>query len=345
LLRHQRAIAIFTLTFSAAGLAFGLLSSRKYASSATFIPQGPESAVGSNAALALAASQFGVRLPSSGGSWGPSIYVEVLQARNFLEPIALDTLVVAERGGRRVALMDLLEIDEPSAAWRLESTVRVLQKHIITASEDKKLGAVRVSVTTKWPSVSLELVERLLRGLAQFNLTTRKSQAAAERQFVEIQAREAERALREAEDRLQAFLQRNRAMSGSPELGFERDRLQREVTLRQQIYTALVQNREEAKIREVRDTPVITVLEAPRLPVIGVPRGTLVKFVLGGVVGCVLGILVAFAKEWLRAAQKSPSDEAREFFRLVGQATPGFIKRRHARKVKSRSAAPFGNPE
>ncbi len=197
---------------------------------------------------------------------------------------------------------------------------------IVKSREVRALGAVEVAVSTRWPSVSLSLTERLVHGVNQFNVETRKSQAAAERQFVEAQADEAERALREAEDRLQGFLQRNRETS-SPQLAFEHDRLQRQVALRQQVYTTLVQSREEARIREVRDTPVITVLETPRLPVMPEPRRSVLRSVLGGLTGGLLGVLIAFLAQGIIAAQRQERGEAREFFHLVREATPRFLVR------------------
>src|SRR5438067_2285669 len=88
------------------------------------------------------------------------------------------------------------------------------------------LAVALLSVTTQWPSVSLALAEKLIRGVGTFNVERRRSQAAAERQFVDAQAAESERALRDAENALQSFLQRNREYGGSPQLPFERDRLQ-----------------------------------------------------------------------------------------------------------------------
>jgi uncharacterized protein involved in exopolysaccharide biosynthesis len=323
LLRWRRTIIGLGLFGAMVGLASGLLSTRVYMSAATFIPQGAE---GGASGLALAASQFGIRMPSSGGgAWGPPVYVELLRSQALLEPIALDTVVVGE--GRRVALMDLLKVEAPTPARRTDLAVRALRR-IVKAGEDKKLSAVKLSVATEWPSVSLALAERLVRGVNQFNLETRKSQAAAERQFVEVQAGEAERALREAEDRLQLFLQRNRAIADSPELAFQHDRLQRDVALHQQVYTSLVQSREDAKIREVRDTPVITVLESPRLPVVGEARNSVKKGVLGGFVGGMLGVLIAFLAQGVASARRVPNEEAREFFRLVDEATPRFLRRK-----------------
>src|SRR5207245_3853543 len=115
--------------------------------------------------------------------------------------------------------------------------------------------------------VSLGIADRLLAGLNQFNLSARQSQAAAERRFVEGRLEEARASLRAAEDALQRFLQANRQIANSPQLTFQRDRLDRDVTLQQQLVTGLVQQYEDARIREVRDTPVITVIERPAIAV------------------------------------------------------------------------------
>jgi len=322
-IRWRRSVMVLAILGGVLGLTRGLTSRRVYMASTTFIPQRSD---GNISGLALAASQFGIRVPTSGDAWGPPLYVELLRSQALLEPISLDTVVVAEEGGRRVALMDLLRIEDSVPERRADLAVRALRV-IVAANEIKTLGAVRVSVATRWPSVSLTLAERLLRAVNQFNVETRKSQAAAERQFVEGQASEAERLLRAAEDRLQVFLQRNRAFAGSPELNFEHDRLEREVALRQQVYTSLLQSREEARMREVRDTPVITVLENPRLPVVSEARRSLRKGVLGGLIGGMLGVMIALLADAAGRARRESGGEGREFFRLLEDLTPRWLRR------------------
>src|SRR2546428_650042 len=92
-----------------------------------------------------------------------------------------------------------------------------------------------------------------------FNLERRQSRAAQEKRFVETRRTEARDELQVAEDRLKSFLERNRDYRNSPQLVFDQERLAREVALRQQLLTSLSQAYEQARIDEVRDTPVITV--------------------------------------------------------------------------------------
>ena len=316
LLRWRKVIAMLAITGGILGVAKGLTATRVYQSTAIFLPQ--ES---SESGLAAAAGQFGIRVPAT-GAWGPLLYVQMLRSRVLLEPLANDTLVLPEMDGRRVSVLELLRVGEAEPARRLDNAVRALQR-LIGVEEIKSLNAVRLNVTTQWPSVSQALAERLMQGINRFNFQTRQSQAAAERQFVEKQAAEAEQTLRVVEEKLQNFLERNRIVN-SPELTLEIDRLQRDITLRQQLYTGMMQSTEEARIREVRDTPVITVLETPRVPVMGQPRNSLGKGILGAMFGALLGAVIAFAARAFARARGSSSEEAQEFFRLLHEAKPRF---------------------
>lgn len=325
LLRYRRLVIALSLIGAAAGLAAGLLSKRVYSANATFIPEGTDN--GTASGLALAASQFGIKLPtSSDDGWGPPVYVELLRSRALLAPIASDTMTVSGESRRGTALMDLLEVKPANPALRVERTVRALRKKL-AVQEDKKLGAVKLTVTTRWPTVSYAIASRLVRGVNQFNLESRKTQASAERRFVETQARDAERALRDAENRLQLFLQRNRGLGNSPELRLEQDRLRRDVELRQDMFTSLTKSQEEAKIREVRNTPVITVIEEPQLPVLPESRHAVSKGLLGGIAGAVIGVVIAFLAQGVAGARTAPTQEAREFFELIDEATPRFLRR------------------
>jgi uncharacterized protein involved in exopolysaccharide biosynthesis len=323
LLQWRKFIVGSAFVFGVVGLASGLLSTRMYKSNVTFLPQGnTESA----SAISLAASQFGFQLPGgSTGDWWPAVYVEVLNSRALLEPIARETFAVAEEHGRRASLPDLLEIKGKSEDERVAQTILRLRE-IIRAGEDNKIAAVKFDVATKWPSLSLALAQRLVAGVNQFNLESRKSSATAEREFVDKQVAEAERNLRAAENRLQSFLQSNRTIAGSPQLLFQQDRLQKEIGLRQDVYTTLSHNAEQARIREVRNTPVITVLEDPRLAIIGEPRGSVIRALVGGLAGALIGLLIAFASSAMKRARGSEDERTQQFVSLIDQTTPRFVR-------------------
>lgn len=325
LLRSRRLVVSLALLGAVVGLLAGVLAARKFRASATFIPSS-EGGAPTGGIAALAANQFGLRLQTGGAtSWGPEMYVEVLRSRAVLEPLVRDTFVVVEEGNRRASLTQLFEIEGPNDGVRTERTLARLGD-IVVANEDRRVGVVTLEAETKWPSISLALVERLLDRLNRFNLETRKSQAVAERQFVDEQALRAQRELNSAEDRLKTFLQRNR-IAGSPELTFERERLEREVSLRQQLYTGWLDSREQARIREVRDTPVITVLEPPHLPVVRQPRRVVAKALLGTLAGAAAAILWILARHSLARERSKSNSEFQYFLAALRASLPR--SRRH----------------
>jgi len=75
---------------------------------------------------------------------------------------------------------------------------------------------------------------------------------------------------------------------GSP-VSLQEQRLRRELSLRQQVYTQLSQAYENARIEEVRDMPAVTVVEQPKEPLLPDRRGLISKTILG----FLLGMLVA----------------------------------------------------
>lgn len=321
LVQNNRVIMIAGVLGLVFGIASGLLSTRRYASSALFVPQASTD-VGNAGGLALAASQFGIRIPSGGGGWGSAVYVELLHSNTVLSPIAMDSVTVVEEGGRRATVADLFEIEEADSALRLEKTVRTL-RDVVAATENRRLGSVRVVVTTKWPSVSYALVQRLLAEVNRFNIASRQSQASEERQFAESQAAESERALRNAEERMRDFLETNQVVS-SPQLMYQRERIQREITIRQQAFMSLLQSVSEARLREVRDTPVITVLEPPMLPSIGEPRRSAMKGVIGSVAATLIAVIIILSLH----ARAAATGDAVDFFRAVDGLVPRMLRRR-----------------
>ena len=321
ILQSRRRIVVLAIVLGVFGLLTGLFSPRQYTSTATILPQASDGS--QSGSLIAAASQFGLRVPTggSGGSvWGTAVYVELLNSRSLLEPIVRDSLVVSEDAGRKKALLDVLDANGPTASLRVNDGVGKLL-HAMSVTELRSLGGVKIKVTTQWPSVSQAVARRLIDALNRFNLQTRRSQASAERRFVEARALEAEISLRDAEEKLAASMERNRIVTGSPQLSLERDRLQRNVILRQQVYTSLLQSRDEARIREVRDTPVITVLEEPGLPAVSEPRRSIQRGVIGAFAGALLGALIAFVSFRSNGARTGQSEATRAFFDQLSETT------------------------
>jgi uncharacterized protein involved in exopolysaccharide biosynthesis len=308
LLRRRGTIVLTTVVVAGLAAAFAQFRPLTYTTSASFRPQGNEV---SNSQIMALASQFGVNVGGAGGEEAsPAFYAELLTTREILSRAANQPYSVEGVGS--VMLKDLLEIEEDTEPLRDEETIEWLREEAVSVSTGRETGTVTISVKTEWPDLSQAIAADLLDEVARFNLDTRQSQAASERQFIEARVKAGEVELTEAEDALRAFLEGNRQWQNSPMLSFQHDGLMREVTLRQSVLTTLVQSYEQARITEVRDTPVITVLQVPFLPPGNDPRRRVLTAALGIVLGGMLGIVLAFLVEAFR--RPSEGDPAREDF-------------------------------
>ena len=324
LLRRRRVIVLCTLALGVLAVAFGLLRAPTFTTAASFRPQGSEA---SQSQLLALASQFGVSV-GGGDELSPAFYAELLRSREILLSVATTSFEVE---GRSVALADLLEIEDDTEALRLEGVVEWLEEEAVSVQTGRETGILTVEVTTDWPELSLQIADRLLSEVSRFNLETRQSQAATERGFIEARVEAARADLEAAENELQAFLQANRQFESSPELTFQYERLQRNVSLRQQVFTTLVQSFEQARIAEVRDTPVITVLQPPFMPAGPDDRRLKLFLALGLVLGGMGGTVLAFVVEAFQ--RPSANDPAREDFeRTLDGLLASFGIRRGAAK-------------
>jgi hypothetical protein len=93
-------------------------------------------------------------------------------------------------------------------------------------------------------------------------------------------------------------------------------RLEREVDWRQQVFTSLVQSFERARIDEVRNTPVITVIEAPTRPVRPDGRGVVKWGIAALALGIVIAVLYAFTADFANKVGVHEGHEYHEFTRL-----------------------------
>jgi uncharacterized protein involved in exopolysaccharide biosynthesis len=299
LLQNRRVISTFGAIGVVVGGAIALLKPAMYEASFSFVPQSAQD--DPRGSLSSLAGQLGISL-GGGGSTGqsPQLYADILTTREVLGAIATDT--VSPDAGRRESVADFLGISDRDEAVRRERTFQELRRKVVSSSvATRTTGAVKVTVRTRSAQVSLVIAQRLIDGLNQFNLVTRQSQAGQERRFIETRLAEAKRLLRASEDALQSFLQQNRAIGNSPQLTFEQERLQRDVSLQQQVVASLAQQYETARIREVRDTPVITILERPVLAALPQPRGRVTVLLLATGLACFVAVGYVLARAgWSR---------------------------------------------
>lgn len=309
-LRHRRLVVAISIVAAALVSTLGLLKPRDWTAHASFMPQ--SRSVGS-AAAGLAA-QFGLAVPGSEAGMSPAFYADLVEMDVVLDALSDSSFALDRRGGRPVTLYEAFKIKPDAPALRREALLRKL-RGAIDAVVVQKTGVVNLSVRAPSATLAASIATRLLAEVNRFNLERRKSQASAERQFAERRVSEAAGELRDAENRLELFLDRNREFRNSAALTFQYDRLQREVSARQQLHASLLQSYEQAKIDEVRDTPVITVVDPPREPPRPDSRKLAVRGLVALIAGALLGCVIAFVRDRFSRLPVD-DDEYREFMEL-----------------------------
>lgn len=343
LLRHRRMIVILPILLAAVVGVMTFTQPRTYSASASFIPQTPEGRSGSGAAAL--ARQFGVNIGGGdrpGGS--PQFYADLLRTREVLRKVVETDyrLVDAEHGERNATLVELYEVEETSLVPGWRKSVEHLQDNL-TVSVGRETGVIQLSVSALAPDLAEQILERLLELLNAFNLESRQSQAQEEVRFISARMEEVHQELLSAKSNLQVFLQTNRQFHNSPELVFEHDDLQREVAMRQGIYTTLVQAREQARIDAVRDTPLLTLINSASGSAVPEGRGTVRRATFTFVVVFLMVIIGAILWELLNRGRREEGREYHEFQELILEArkdlySPSRWFLRHGRKSNPSNA-------
>jgi uncharacterized protein involved in exopolysaccharide biosynthesis len=297
-----------------------LLQRPVYTGTTTFTPEtSPTSSLaGSLAGLAGLAGQLGVTSATS--SVSPDFFAKVLHSREILRSVLESEF--PDRAGPQRPLLDVLEVSGDSPEQRLQQGTRQLETRT-EATIDRRTGIVTLSVEMPSRELAAGVANRMVDLLNRFNLERRQSQSREERRFSGDRLATAERELRAAEKAHLAFLQRNRAYSESPLLTFEDNRLAREVQLKQEVFLTLTKNYEEARISEVRDTPVLTVIDSAVPPVMRTRPRRLVGTVVAGLLAALVGVVLAYAFDFRKKARSEARSDYRELQEAWNEARRG----------------------
>jgi uncharacterized protein involved in exopolysaccharide biosynthesis len=323
LLQHRALIVVCAaVTFLIVELALFLLP-RSYSSVSSFIPQSRRS----TPSIVGLAAQFGLAVPGGELGQSPAFYSDLIRTREILGAV-VDSRYSDFALGRRdsVTLVEVLGEGPRTPPLQREAAIRKL-RNAVNPDVSLKTGVVELTVVTRYAGLSKQVNKKILDLVNEFNLEKRQSQAALERRFVEHRLEEARLELRAAEDRLQVFLQRNATWRGSPELSFAYDRLEREITMQQQLYTSLGQAFDQAKIDEIRDSPMITIIEQPQTPLLPEGKGYFGKGLIALVAGTLLGVFIAFARQAVRHGRVGSTAELSRFRDLFWDATRPWRRR------------------
>jgi uncharacterized protein involved in exopolysaccharide biosynthesis len=315
-LRYRVMILFLSLLFGFWAGFKSVTSGKSYTAQSQFMPKGARG----QSQLSGIAAQFGVQLGGGDAMQSPQFYVDLMETKGLLLPVAQKQYSIHTDSG--VISGDLLKLYNIKPDRRVVMNVKVVEAlaRQIKSEVAPKTGVITLTVATGNPELSLQVARNVLEQVNVSNLATRQRQATAERSFAERQVGEKRAELRQAEAELASFLESNRLYRQSPQLTLEYNRLQREVDRRNLVYSSLLSAYETARIEEVKDLPVITVIEPPDLPIVADRRGGVRKTAIGLLIGLILGCLIAFARDRMARNRESQTDEFLEYAALKREA-------------------------
>jgi uncharacterized protein involved in exopolysaccharide biosynthesis len=239
-----------------------LLMKPTYAATASFVTENPAQSRLPTGLTGLA-SQFGVNLAAE-PSRSPAFYADLLRSREILGEV-LASKIAGLESTDSMTVYGLYRISGSTPERRLDEGIKALRDRI-TLGVDQRTAVVRVTVEAPNPVAARDVLQLLFDRLADFNLHTRQSTAGERRKFIEGRVSTSEDQLRVAEEALRSFYERNRQWQTSPQLRYEEQQLNRQVAVQQDLYLTLRREYEMARIEEVNNTPVLTIIDRPAVP-------------------------------------------------------------------------------
>ena len=316
ILRHRVLIVGLMLLFGFYNGFRSVTSGKSYTVESQFLVKGARA----GGQLGGLAASLGINIQGGDAGQSPAFYLDLLEAKAILWPIALmNYSVKTDTGVVTGNLIKIFNIRDPRPNVARAKVIDAL-KGAIASTSSLKTGVITVLVRSGRPDLAVQISSNLLNQVNVYNLSRRQEQAAGEKAFVQRQVDEKRGELRQAEAELRSFMESNRLYQQSPELILERTRLQRQVDMRNALYTSMLQSYEAARIDEMRDIPVISVIEPPEMPIQPDARGGVKKTLIGLAVGLVLGIVLAFFREKLAANKEAQTDDFVEFSQLKKEA-------------------------
>jgi uncharacterized protein involved in exopolysaccharide biosynthesis len=272
---------------------------KRYVSEGSFLPD-----LGDNGSLPSSLISLATKLNMGGlqtGSRGPEFYGDLVVSRSVLSQLAMSRIAGKDSTLTPVEWYGYSSDTLPQA---ISETQRALDEHI-RVRVNRITGVVTVGFDSADPVFSAAVVNRIIEIVNDFNLLTYRSRARARREFTESRLSQVGDQLRRMEDAWSQFNKRNRMIAGSPELQLDADRLQRSLRLQEQLFIQLNQSLEEARIEEVRDTPVLTIVDNAVAPI----RPTFPRPLLFGFLAFVTVLTIKVGAGILRPGTTTESGE------------------------------------
>jgi uncharacterized protein involved in exopolysaccharide biosynthesis len=233
----------------------------------------PENGKSSSIGVGGLASQFGINIRSQGkGSSSLSdLYPEILKSRTLSRRL-LKRKFDTKKFGESQSLLKILTYGNsppPKKLDALESiTINKLTNNMIVVEPSLNSPLINIYTKTFEASFSAQLASAVIDELGKIEKQYLTGKATEKRIFIHSRIKDAEISLKNAEEKLRIFREKNRNIIKSPALQLEVSRLMREQEVQTQIYLTLKKEFELVQIEEIEKGSMVMVLDPPE-PALG----------------------------------------------------------------------------
>ncbi len=347
LARHKTLIVRTVLVFTLLGVTYALLAPEEFTSEARVVREAQQEGGGLPGGISSRAlSGFGIDLGGSASGLTPAAFPDVLKSREVRLAVVRDTfrfpdanapMTFVDYVNRPAGLLSTVldytlflpwtlkgmlgqaisgspapagttDVGEPLIPSEEEDAASKAVGNMISASVNEETGLMTISLTASGPQIAADLTESFLD-----HFTTRVREIRTEKvrerlEFVEGRFEEVEQELETAEEKLAKFLERNQNPTTAT-LQFRRDRLQRQVSFKEQLYSELQSQVTQTRIELRRRKPVATVVEKPVPPPNrSAPKRTVIVL-LSLILGGFLGVGGAFVNAFIETSEEDPEEQ------------------------------------
>lgn len=229
-----------------------------FKSTATLLPETKKNQLSSLGGIADLASLAGVNI----GSEVPLVKLYPTIAKS---EAVLNNVIYAqyETKAGKMDLVRYWKITGESPQHEYEQALKVMREQLEVLL-DNRTSVISISIETKEPRLSADIVNNITGELDRFMRSKRLSNASEQRKWIESRMTEVKQDLDKSENALKDFREKNRRPNDSPLLLLEQERLIREVQINSTVYIELKKQLEVAKIEEIKNIPIISVMDSAR---------------------------------------------------------------------------------
>lgn len=312
ILRWRLAAIGILAAWGIAGIAM-LVLPQQWRASASFTPNQSSTSGAGRLAGALGALGGGVLGGLAGSlatspdpSESPLFYEQLLYSRELVTRLLQSRFPDPrpDAPADSATLLDIRNTRTKDRAKALELEIREFRKSMVLGT-DLRANLVAITVDTEWPELSPLVVQRMLDLVNAFNLQQRQTRGRVRRVFLEGRIDSTRAELAAATRAIRNFEVENRFWRDSPTLKAVHQDLERQQAVAEDLYLSVRRDYEQARLAEVNDAALITVIDAPvvprkrQFPRVGLTLG--VATVLGALAGLLAALIAAAAADWGRA--------------------------------------------